>query len=64
VYEIWDSLYPDVNLIVLNNQNMAMSALPEGELDAGATELVASGCIIPTPSGKRNGHVTVSTITP
>ncbi|WP_163855835.1 DUF2612 domain-containing protein [Paenibacillus elgii] len=50
IYEIWYSLF-DARLIIVDNQNMSMSALVEGQLDSIAIELVASGYIIPKPSG-------------
>lgn len=51
VYEIWDSLFPDIGLRIVDNQNMTMSALVDGQLDAVTAELIASGYIIPKPVG-------------
>ncbi|MFC3768351.1 DUF2612 domain-containing protein [Paenibacillus sp. GCM10012303] len=51
IYEIWYSLFSNVSLLVVDNQDMTMAALVEGQLDAVATELVASGYIIPKPAG-------------
>lgn len=51
IYDIWYSLFTDVSLVIVDNQNMTMSALVEGQLDPVATELVASGYIIPKPAG-------------
>lgn len=51
VYEVWNSLFPTVNLIVIDNQDMTMSALVYGQLDSISTELVTSGYIIPKPVG-------------
>jgi hypothetical protein len=51
VYEVWNSLFPDVGLVIIDNQDMTISALVDGELDSISTELVASGYIIPKPIG-------------
>jgi hypothetical protein len=51
IYDIWYSLFSDVSLVVVDNQNMTMSALVEGQLDPVATDMVASGRIIPKPAG-------------
>lgn len=51
IYEIWYSLFSNASLIVVDNQNMTMSALVEGNLDPIAIELVAGGYIIPKPAG-------------
>ncbi|WP_088832740.1 DUF2612 domain-containing protein [Paenibacillus tyrfis] len=50
IYEIWYSLF-DARLIIVDNQDMSMSALVEGQLDRVAIELVTSGYIIPKPAG-------------
>lgn len=51
VYKTWRSLFPDMNLYVLDNQDMTMSALLDGQLDPIATELVTAGYIIPKSLG-------------
>ncbi|MEK8128654.1 DUF2612 domain-containing protein [Paenibacillus filicis] len=51
IYEIWESLFDDVRLMIVDNQNMTMAALIEGTLSTTARELVASGLIIPKPAG-------------
>jgi hypothetical protein len=51
IYEIWQSLLPDTVLQIVDGQNMTMQALISGPLDPIATELVASGYIIPKPAG-------------
>ncbi|NOU95580.1 DUF2612 domain-containing protein [Paenibacillus sp. LMG 31456] len=62
VYEIWNSLFPDVNLIVIDNQDMTMSALVDGQLDPIATELVAARYIIPKPAGVEVTIIDVSNV--
>lgn len=62
VYDIWNSLFPDVSLIVIDNQNMTMSALVDGQLDTIATELVAAGYIIPKPAGVTLTIIDVNTV--
>lgn len=51
IYDIWYGLFSDISLVVVDNQNMTMSALVDGQLDAIVTEMVASGHIIPKPVG-------------
>jgi hypothetical protein len=51
MYDVWNSLFPDIGLSIVDNQNMTMSALVDGQLDAVAVELVAGGYIIPKPPG-------------
>ena len=51
VYELWNSLFPTITLSYVDNQNMTISALVDGQLDTVATEMVAAGYIIPKPAG-------------
>ncbi|MGO4496431.1 DUF2612 domain-containing protein [Paenibacillus sp. 2RAB27] len=51
IYEIWNSIFPDVKLVMIDNQDMTVSAVVSGLLDPVATELVVGGHIIPKPMG-------------
>lgn len=62
VYEVWNSLFPDVSLSVIDNQDMTMSALVDGQLDSVATELVASGYIIPKPMGVKLNIIEITDV--
>lgn len=51
IYDIWYGLFDDVDLTIVDNQDMTMAALIEGNLDAVSAELIASGYVIPKPAG-------------
>lgn len=51
IYDIWVSLFPDLDLKIVDNQNMTMAAIISGQIDPIITEMVASGYIIPKPVG-------------
>lgn len=62
IYEIWGNLFPDIGLSVVDNQDMTMSALIDGQMDQVITEMVASGYIIPKPAGVRLTIIDVTEI--
>lgn len=51
IYTIWGNLFPKSTLQIIDNQNMTMSALIDGDIDEVAGELIAAGYIIPKPAG-------------
>jgi hypothetical protein len=51
IYTIWNSLFSDVTLSVVDNQNMTMSILLEGQLEAVVQEMLVAGYIVPKPMG-------------
>lgn len=51
IYDIWNNLFPDLPINVVDNQNMTMSVLINGTVDPVINEMVASGYIIPKPMG-------------
>lgn len=51
MFSIWNSLFPNNSLSIIDNQNMTMSAVINGSLDAQTNEMVANKIIIPKPSG-------------
>lgn len=62
IYEIWANLFPDIRLSIVDNQDMTMSALIDGQMDSIVTEMVASGYIIPKPSGVKLTIIDVTSI--
>lgn len=51
IYDIWYGLFTDLGLVVVDNQDMTMSVMVNGQIDPITTELIASGYIIPKPAG-------------
>ncbi|WP_051925692.1 DUF2612 domain-containing protein [Brevibacillus borstelensis] len=51
IYEVWDSLFPEAQLIIKDNQDMTMDANIRGDLGLQSVELITVGYIIPKPSG-------------
>lgn len=62
IYKVWDSLFPTIPLIIIDNQDMTMSALVDGSLSAIATELIVAGYIIPKPMGVKLSIIGSTTI--
>ncbi|MCL6442080.1 MAG: DUF2612 domain-containing protein [Alicyclobacillus sp.] len=51
LYDIWDSVFPDAQLQIIDNQNMTMQAVVNNLTDNIHTELITAGLIIPKPAG-------------
>lgn len=49
IYDIWNALFPNDTLQIVDNQNMTMKALIGGQLDLLSIEMLAQGYIIPKP---------------
>lgn len=60
IYNIWNSLFSDISLTVIDNQNMTMSALVDGQVETVITEMIAAGYIVPKPAGV---HLTIIEVT-
>lgn len=63
MYSIWNALFPNNALSIVDNQNMTMSAIISGQLDALTTEMIANKLIIPKPSGVGLTLITSTSIT-
>ncbi|WNF07279.1 DUF2612 domain-containing protein [Brevibacillus borstelensis] len=53
IYDVWNSLFPNAQLIIKDNQDMTMDAKIRGDLGLQSVTLVTVGYIIPKPSGVR-----------
>ncbi|RKN74993.1 DUF2612 domain-containing protein [Paenibacillus ginsengarvi] len=51
IYQIWDTLFPDIPLQIIDNQNMTMDVIVSGSFGPVLTELVTAGLIVPKPMG-------------
>jgi hypothetical protein len=51
IYKIWNSLFTDLTLNIVDNQNMTMSVLINGQISAVINEMIAAGYIVPKPAG-------------
>lgn len=51
IYNIWNSLFSDLTLNVIDNQDMTMSVVINGQIDPVINEMIAAGFIIPKPAG-------------
>lgn len=53
IYSIWYSLFSDLTMNIVDNQNMTMSVLIDSnnQMDPVITEMIAAGYIIPKPAG-------------
>lgn len=49
MYAVWDAAFPDAQLQIIDNQDMTMQAIVDGNLSAIAREMIAAGMIIPKP---------------
>lgn len=62
IYAIWNSLFPDISLNIVDNQNMTMSAYVDGQLEPVVTEMIAVGYIVPKPAGVKLEIIDVTNI--
>ncbi|NRS20579.1 DUF2612 domain-containing protein [Brevibacillus sp. HB1.4B] len=53
IYDMWDSLFPDAQLMITDNQDMTMKGTIRGDLGLQSVELITVGYIIPKPSTVR-----------
>lgn len=53
IYNIWYSLFSDLTMSIVDNQNMTMSVLIDSneQMDPVITEMIAAGYIVPKPAG-------------
>lgn len=51
IQEIWQSLFPNIYLILKDNQDMSMNALVIGLTSSIQQDLVTNGYIVPKPEG-------------
>jgi hypothetical protein len=53
IYSIWYSLFSDITMNIVDNQNMTMSVLIDSDkqMDPVITEMIAAGYIVPKPAG-------------
>lgn len=61
IYDLWNAVFPNIQLNIVDNQNMTMSAVINGPFDDVITELVTGGYIIPKPAGV---SLTIIEVTP
>lgn len=53
IYDIWNNLFSDISINIVDNQNMTMDVLIDtnGQIEPVITEMLAAGYIIPKPAG-------------
>lgn len=57
VQEIWKGMFTDLQLDLIDNEDMSMTAVIYGVLDELRELLIANGYIIPKPSGVRLNYI-------
>ena len=57
VQEIWDGMFSDLQLDLIDNEDMSMTAVITGILDELRELLIANGYIVPKPSGVHLNYV-------
>lgn len=64
IYNIWNNLFSDISINIVDNQNMTMSVLiyTNGLIDPVITEMLSLGYIIPKPAGIGLTVIEVSTV--
>lgn len=62
IQDIWNGMFTDLKLDLVDNQDMSMTAAIYGVLDELRELLIANGYIIPKPSGVRLNYVGVSPV--
>ena len=53
MYDAWNVLFPDVRLMIKDNQDMTMTALIVGLSSQMQKDLISNGYVIPKPQGVR-----------
>lgn len=51
IYDIWNIIFPDISMQLVDNQDMTMTVLISGTLGVLDTELINNGYIVPKPTG-------------
>jgi hypothetical protein len=53
IYSIWYTLFSDLTMSIVDNQNMTMSVMIDSndQMDTVITEMIAAGYIVPKPAG-------------
>jgi hypothetical protein len=61
LYTMWADLFPDTELLLIDNQDMSMNVLIIGNFSALEKDFISHGYIIPKPEGVRINFATIST---
>jgi len=51
IYELWENVFPNFGLQVIDHQDMSMTALMTGQIDSSTQQLIANSYIVPKPQG-------------
>lgn len=62
IYELWGNVLPDLKLSILDNQDMTMTALVEGQIDSKSQQLISNNLIIPKPAGVGLNNLALSKV--
>lgn len=63
LYDLWDNIFPLIRLMLVDNQNMTLSAAITGMTSQLQEDLVTNGYIIPKPQGVKINYSFTNGIT-
>jgi hypothetical protein len=63
IYELWNNMFDDLGLQVIDNQDMSMTAVVTGYVNQENQALIANNYIVPKPSGVSINYIGLSPVT-
>lgn len=60
LYGAWQEIFPNGNLLILDNQDMSMDVIVSGDFSALEKDLIYNGLVVPKPEGVRINYIIIA----
>ena len=59
-YTAWQEIFPNGNLLILDNQDMSMDVIVSGDFSVLEKDLIYNGLVVPKPEGVRINYIIIA----
>ena len=60
LYNAWQEIFPNGNLLILDNQDMSMDVIVSGDFSVLEKDLIYNGLVVPKPEGVRINYLIIA----
>lgn len=60
LYTAWQEIFPNGNLLILDNQDMSMDVIVSGDFSVLEKDLIYNGLVVPKPEGVRINYIIIA----
>lgn len=60
LYTAWQEIFPNGNLLILDNQDMSMEVIVSGDFSVLEKDLIYNGLVVPKPEGVRINYIIIA----